>query len=188
MTLIKVSFVTLTLGILLYFFLTKSKINIDTNDTVYKFNFSLKDQSILSLNSYNGKVILIVNTASNCGFTGQYAELESLYQQYKDNGLVIIAVPSNDFKQEQEANKEIAKFCQINYGITFPLTNKEVVTGKNAHPFYKWAQKLGLGTTPMWNFHKYLIDRNGHLVDFFYPQTTPKNNNLIKKIEKLLEE
>ena len=158
-------------------------------DTVYDYSFqTLVGNKPLALSSFKGKVLLIVNTASKCGFTPQYADLEALYQQYKDRGLVILGVPSNDFgHQEPGTEQVIADFCQINYGVTFPMTAKEVVSGKNAHPFYRWAkQKLGFGSAPKWNFHKYLINRNGELVTYFYSTTSPKAKRLVNAIEKAL--
>ncbi len=131
---------------------------------------------------------MIVNTASHCGFTPQYTALEALYNKYKDRGFVIIGVPSNDFGgQEPGSNEEIAKFCKVNFGVTFPMTSKEVVSGDNAHPFFIWARnELGFGSAPKWNFHKYLIDRKGNMVDYFYSTTKPDSKKIEDAIEKLL--
>jgi glutathione peroxidase len=131
---------------------------------------------------------LIVNTASRCGFTPQYKALEALYLQYKDKGLVILGVPSNDFaKQEPASDEEIASFCQINYGVSFPMTSKEHVIGQHAHPFYLWAKKrLGFLAAPKWNFHKYLLDKQGNLVNYFYSSTSPTAPRVVKEIERLL--
>lgn len=160
-------------------------------DNAYSFSFSsLVDHQPLPLSAYRGKVIMVVNTASNCGFTPQYAGLEKLYKKYKDEGLVIIGIPSNDFGgQEPGTAKTIATFCQVNYGVTFPMAAKEVVSGPKAHPFYRWAsQKLGFGSAPKWNFHKYLINRQGELVDFFYSTTKPDSVKIVRAIEKALAE
>jgi glutathione peroxidase len=157
----------------------------------YNFSFnSLDSDRPLGLSAYKGQVILIVNAASKCGFTSQYADLESIYRDYKDQGFVIITVPSNDFGgQEPGSNEEIASFCQVNYGVTFPMTKKEKVSGKDAHPFYLWAKKiLGFGTAPKWNFHKYLINRQGELIDYFYSTTSPQSKKLKDAIEKALAE
>jgi glutathione peroxidase len=156
---------------------------------VYDFIFKkLESGSEMPLADFSGKVLLIVNTASKCGFTGQYSGLEKLYKQYGEQGLVVIGVPSNDFgSQEPAANDEIAEFCQFNYGVSFPMTEKVSVSGDESHPFYKWAkQELGFGTAPKWNFHKYLVDRNGKLVDHFHSTTTPDSARLVEAIEKLL--
>ncbi len=160
-------------------------------DNAYDYSFrTLRGEHPLPLSEFRGKVILIVNTASQCGFTPQYAGLEKLYEQYKEQGLVIIGVPANDFgHQEPGTEQEIASFCQINYGVSFPMAAKEIVSGKNAHPFYLWARKkLGFGTAPMWNFHKYLINRKGELIDYFYSPTSPNAGRLTKRIEKALNE
>jgi len=155
----------------------------------YGFRFkTLIGQKPLPLSQFKGKVILVVNTASQCGFTGQYEPLEELYKRYKDRGLVIVGVPSNDFgEQEPGSNDEIASFCKLNYGVSFPMAAKEHVSGDEAHPFYKWAKDtLGFGTAPKWNFHKYLIDRQGKLVDYFNSTTAPDNDRLITAVEQLL--
>ncbi|MFZ4124923.1 MAG: glutathione peroxidase, partial [Rickettsiales bacterium] len=148
----------------------------NTTATAYDFSFTtLTGNQPLPLSQYQGKVLLIVNTASECGFTKQYEGLEALYNTYKDKGLVIIGVPSNDFGgQEPAGNEEIAQFCKRNYGVTFPMASKEVVSGDKAHPFYKYAYDvLGFGTAPKWNFHKYLVDKTGHVVDYFHSTTAP---------------
>jgi len=159
--------------------------------TAYDFSFqSLGTSKPLPLSEFKGKVLLVVNTASKCGFTPQYAELESLYLQYKDKGLVILGVPSNDFaNQEPGTAKDIAKFCQINYGVTFPLTDKVDVKGEKAHPFYLWVKKqMGFGSGVKWNFQKYLINCKGEVVTYFYPTTSPKAPRVIKAIDKALAE
>ncbi len=162
---------------------------ISSEKTAYDFSFkTLIDGKILPLSDFKGSVILIVNTASQCGFTSQYEGLEKLYQNYKDKGLVIIGVPSNDFgSQEPGNNEEIANFCKLNYDVTFPMASKEKVSGDEAHPFYVWAKKiLGFGTAPKWNFHKYLINREGKLIDYFHSTTSPDNSSLKNTIEKTL--
>lgn len=159
------------------------------NVNFYQFKFKQFDGKDLLLSDFKGKVLLVINTASKCGFTKQYAGLEKLYKKYQEQGLVIIAVPSADFGgQEFEKDEEIQKFCKYNYGLSFPVARKEVVSGDNAHPFYLQAKKtLGFGTAPKWNFHKYLIDRSGNLVDYFASTTAPEDEKLIKKIEELLQ-
>lgn len=161
------------------------------SNVVYQFSFEKLDKTgTLNLSDYKGKVILIVNTASQCGFTSQYKGLQSLYSHYKDKGLVVLGVPSNDFgKQEPGNGHDIAKFCELNYGVTFPMTEKQVVSGSEAHPFYIWAkEKLGFGTAPKWNFHKYLINRRGELVDYYNSTTDPQSDRLVANIEILLNE
>jgi glutathione peroxidase len=159
-------------------------------ENAYEFSFATASGEEFSLKQFQGRVLLIVNTASKCGFTNQYAGLQKLYEKYKEQGLVIIGVPSNDFGgQEPGANAEIQNFCQVNFGVSFPIVGKEIVSGDKAHPFYKWAyQKLGFGSAPKWNFHKYLIDRNGQMVTYFNSPTAPESSKVINAIEKLLVE
>ncbi len=159
-----------------------------TDKSAYDFSFETLDGKSLLLSQYKGKVILVVNTASKCGFTPQYKGLEELYMAYKDKGLVIVGVPSNDFgQQEPGSSSDIKQFCQLNYGVTFPMTTKQIVTGDDAHPFYKWVYSvLGFGSAPKWNFHKYLIDTNGNVVDYFMSTTTPDSPKLKAAIDKVL--
>lgn len=174
------------LGVLLMFSFFSSGVQAGSS---YDYSFkTLSGQEPLPLSQYKGKVLLIVNTASECGFTKQYADLEKLYEKYRDRGLVILGVPSNDFGgQEPGSNQEIAKFCEVKFKVSFPMAAKEIVSGDKAHPFYLWAKKsLGFGTAPKWNFHKYLIDRNGKLVDFFNSTTSPDAARVHEAIEKLL--
>lgn len=159
--------------------------------TAYDFSFTDIDGTDLPLSRYKGKVVMVVNTASKCGFTGQYAGLEKLYQEYRDRGLVIVGIPSNDFGQQEPGSAEqIKKFCTDNFKITFPLTEKTVVTGDQAHPFYKWAAEKGVGSLlaekPRWNFHKYVIDRDGHLVGSFASATTPDSDKIKTLLDALL--
>ena len=159
--------------------------------SAFAFSFKTIDGEDLPLSTYEGKTILLVNTASKCGFTPQYDGLEALYQTYKDRGLIVLGVPSNDFGgQEPGTSAEIKHFCQLNYDITFPLTSKESVSGKSAHPFYTWAgdQKKGglIFSKPRWNFHKYLIAPDGSLVGSYSSSTKPDDAELITAIESAL--
>lgn len=159
--------------------------------SAYNFSFTAIDGKPMPLENYRGKVLLIVNTASKCGFTGQYEGLETLYETYKDQGLVVIGVPSNDFGgQEPAGNADIQKFVCTEFHVTFPLTEKVDVIGDSTHPFYRWAaeQKIGnfLTYIPRWNFHKYLIGRNGSLLASFAAITKPDSKNLKKQIEAAL--
>lgn len=139
----------------------------------------------LPLSDYRGKVLLVVNTASQCGFTPQFTDLETLYQTYSPRGLVIIGIPSNNFGgQEPGSEADIEQVCRYNYGVTFPMAQKEDVAGKNAHPFYKWIpSQLGFGSAPKWNFHKYLIGRDGKPVNFYLSTTAPLSSTLKDVIE-----
>jgi glutathione peroxidase len=123
----------------------------------------------LDTTALKGHVVLLVNTASFCGFTGQYKDLEALWRKYKDKGLIVLGVPANDFGQQEPGSKEeIKKFCEANFDVTFPLADKQVVIGEGAHPLYKWAaRQTGPLGVPTWNFHKILIGRDGRIVDWF---------------------
>lgn len=151
----------------------------------YTFN-RLQDESKQDLCQYAGKVVLIVNTASFCGFTTQYEGLEALYAKYSDKGLVVLGFPSNDFgKQEPGSSKEIADFCFNTYGVKFPMFAKSSVQGEQPNALYKELIKA-TGTTPKWNFYKYLIDRKGNIVDSYSSITTPQSKSLVSAIEKAL--
>jgi glutathione peroxidase len=148
----------------------------------------LQDEAPQSLCQYQGKVILVVNTASFCGFTSQYEGLEKLYAKYNDRGLVVLGFPSNDFgQQEPGSNKDIADFCKNTYDVKFPMFAKSSVSGSNPNPLFKMLIAK-TGTTPKWNFYKYLIDRNGNVVDSFGSMTKPTSSSITGEIEKLLGE
>lgn len=146
----------------------------------------LQDEKPQSLCQYAGRVVLVVNTASLCGFTGQYEGLEALYRQYGPRGLVVLGFPSNDFgQQEPGANTAIADFCENTFGVKFPMFAKTTVVGRGAHPLYReLAQRTG--EWPRWNFHKYLVDREGRQVKAYTSAVEPKNPVLIRDIERLL--
>jgi glutathione peroxidase len=148
----------------------------------------LQDEAPQNLCQYQGKVILVVNTASFCGFTSQYEGLEKIYAKYKDRGFVVLGFPSNDFgQQEPGSNKEIADFCKNTYDVKFPMFAKSIVSGNNPNPLFKMLIAK-TGTTPKWNFYKYLMNRNGEVVDSFNSMTKPTSPNVTNEIEKLLEE
>lgn len=147
--------------------------------------FRLQDEKPQSLCQYSGKVVVVVNTASFCGFTPQYQGLEALYAQYKDRGLVVLGFPSNDFSQETGSNKEIADFCENTFGVKFPMFTKTSVTGKEANPLFKQlAAKTS--TTPRWNFYKYVIARDGVSVVSFNSMVGPASRQFVSEIEKQL--
>lgn len=150
----------------------------------YEFK-RLQDEVPQNLCQYKGKVALIINTASYCGYTSQYDGLEKLYAKYKDKGLVILGFPSNDFSQEPGDNKEIADFCYNTYGVKFPMFAKSSVKGKEMNPLFANLTKTS-GKAPGWNFHKYLLDRNGNLVTSYNSQVGPDDRNLVAAIEKAL--
>ena len=140
------------------------------------------------LKKFEGKVVLVVNTASECGLTPQYRGLQALWDSYRERGLVVLGVPSNDFGgQEPGSEKDIQTFCETNYGVTFPLTAKEHVAGNAAHPLYKWVlQQAGEAAAPKWNFHKYLIGRDGEFIDWFSTQTKPTGPKITAAVRKAL--
>jgi glutathione peroxidase len=148
--------------------------------TAYAFSFPALAGGDIKLADYAGQPLMIVNTASLCGFTPQYAGLQQLWTEFHDRGLMIIGVPSNDFGgQEPGGASEIAETAQHQYGATFPIAAKAVVKGPNAHPFYKWAADLRPKDVPHWNFHKYLIDRDGNIADVF-PETVEPTDTRVK--------
>ena len=147
----------------------------------------LQDEKPQSLCQYSGKVVLVVNTASFCGFTGQYKGLEDLYARYKDKGLVVLGFPSNDFAQEKGSNKEIADFCENTFGVKFPMFAKSSVKGPEASPLFQQLAQLS-GTAPRWNFHKYLIGRDGKVIADYPSRVTPQDRALTSAIERALQQ
>jgi glutathione peroxidase len=145
----------------------------------------LQDEKPQNLCQYAGKVVLVVNTASFCGFTPQYKGLEALYARYKDRGLVVLGFPSNDFNQEADSNRKIAEFCENTYGVKFPMFVATHVTGEQAHPLFRQLAQA-TGTRPRWNFYKYLIGRDGRVVDAYSSMTSPEDRAFIREIEKQL--
>ena len=156
-----------------------------------KIFFDFKIESItgelINFNDYKDKVILVVNTASYCGFTKQYEELQELWDTYKSQGLIVLGIPSNSFNQEKTNNLEIKKFCEVNFNINFPLSKITEVKGKNAHDLFKWAEKnYGKSAIPKWNFHKILINKDGKIEETFVSFTKPMSKKIVQKIEEIL--
>ncbi|WP_442763175.1 glutathione peroxidase [Malikia spinosa] len=145
----------------------------------------LQDEKPQSLCQYSGKVLLVVNTASYCGFTGQYEGLEQLHARYRDKGLVVLGFPSNDFAQESGNNQQIAEFCSNTYGVKFPMFAKSSVTGAQASPFFRQLADA-TGQKPRWNFYKYLIGRDGKPVASYSSMTSPDSKGLLREVERLL--
>ena len=160
----------------------------DNSKTLFDFKINTIDGEELNLSSFKGQTILLVNVASNCGFTKQYDDLQKLYDIYKDRGLVVFGIPSNQFGgQEPGSNSEIKDFCETNFNITFPITSKYDVKGNNAHPIYIWAKETyGKSTIPKWNFHKILINKNGKIEDTYASFTKPMSKKIIKRLEQIL--
>ena len=157
--------------------------------SAHDFSFPAIDGGTLRLADLKGKPILVVNTASECGYTPQYAGLEKLWRTYRERGLVVLGVPSNDFgAQEPGAEPAIKSFCQTNYGVDFPLTAKQTVIGGKAHPFYRWiAAELGEDAAPKWNFHKYLVAPDGSLAGLWPSAVDPLDRKIITAIEAALK-
>tara|TARA_S200000501_G_C20663438_1_gene672925 strand:+ start:269 stop:763 length:495 start_codon:yes stop_codon:yes gene_type:complete len=141
----------------------------------------------LDLNNFKNKVVLMVNTASYCGFTKQYTELQILWEKYKSKGLIVLGVPSNSFNQEKTENKDVKSFCEVNFNINFPMTKIIDVKGKNAHEIFKWAKdNHGNSAVPKWNFHKILINKDGKIEETYSSFTKPTSTKIISKIEEIL--
>jgi glutathione peroxidase len=161
----------------------------DAADNAHRFEFAGIDGGALPLSAWKGHPVLVVNTASFCGYTPQYRGLEALWQQYRDKGLIVLGVPSNDFgAQEPGSAAEIKTFCKTNYQVDFPLTAKYRVIGGEAHPFYRWvAATLGEGAAPRWNFHKYLVGPDGELAGAWPSSVAPGDKAITGEIDKLLK-
>ena len=154
----------------------------------FDLNIKRNNGDILNLKDYKNNVVLIVNTASYCGFTNQYADMQKLWDKYKDKGLLVIGVPSNSFNQEKNEDSEVKKFCEVNFNINFPLTSITSVKGDDAHEIYKWARENhGKSAIPKWNFHKILINKDGKVAETYSSFTNPMSKKVISKIETLLE-
>ncbi len=167
--------------IFMFGFFTKTSANY--SQSAYDYQFVGIDGTKIELAEYKDKVIVVVNVASRCGYTPQYESLQKLWSDYKNKNLVVIGVPTNNFKQEPGSNKEIKDFCETNFGINFPMTEKLDVIGKDAHPFFKWAKEsYGIGAIPKWNFHKIIIGKNGQVVDTFASFTKPNSKKFLNSI------
>jgi glutathione peroxidase len=158
--------------------------------TAHGFAFTSITGAPLPLDSFEGRAILVVNTASRCGYTPQYADLQAVWERYRERGLVVLGVPSNDFGgQEPGSEAEIKQFCEVNFDVDFPMTAKVKVRGEDAHPFYRWAAAdLGADAAPRWNFHKYLVAPDGRLVAWFPTPTSPTSAEVTRAIESHLPE
>ena len=177
--------VIILLSIIMFFF--KTSISANYEKKIYDFSIESITGEIINFKDYKNKAILIVNTASYCGFTKQYVELQKLWDLFKAKGLIVLGVPSNSFNQEKDNNGDIKKFCEVNFNINFPLTTLTDVKGKDAHELFKWAKENhGKSAEPKWNFHKILINKEGKVKDTFASFTKPMSKKLIKAIENIL--
>ena len=177
--------VLISLTIFMFFF--KSSTTANYEKVFYDFNIDSITGELIDFNNFKNKVVLIVNTASYCGFTKQYEELQLLWDKYKSKGLIVLGVPSNSFNQEKKNNSEVKKFCEVNFDINFPLTTITEVKGDEAHDLFKWAKNNhGKSAIPKWNFYKILINKEGKIEETFSSFTKPMSKKLINKIEKIL--
>ena len=175
------------IGITIIMFFFKSNVNANYDKIFYDFKIESITGETIDFNDYKDKVILIVNTASYCGFTKQYTDLQELWDKYKSRGLIVLGVPSNSFNQEKNKNSEVKEFCQVNFNINFPLSAITEVKGDNAHDLFKWAKNNhGKSAIPKWNFHKILINKEGKVEDTFTSFTNPMSKKLVGKIENIL--
>ena len=174
--------------ILIFIIIFKDSSKADYNKLFYDISIKSIDGDYINLSEYKEKIILIVNVASNCGFTKQYEDLQNLWEKFRDKGLIVLVIPSKSFNQEKNNEKEVKEFCEINFNINFPMTSIFEVKGTNAHEIYKWAYKnYGSSTTPKWNFHKILINKDGKIEDSFLSFTNPMSKKIVSKIENLLD-
>ena len=177
----------LLVGLTIFMFFFKNVSAGNYEKVFYDFKIESISGEIIDFSEYKDKVILIVNTASYCGFTKQYAELQELWSKYKSKGLIVLGVPSNSFNQEKKNNKDVKKFCEVNFDINFPLSSITDVKGENVHELFKWAaDNHGKSAIPKWNFYKILINKEGKVEDTYSSFTKPLSNKIIKKIESIL--
>ena len=169
----------------MFFFKTSATANYEKK--IYDFSIKSISGETINFKDFKNKVILVVNTASYCGFTKQYDELQKLWDEYKSRGLIVLGVPSNSFNQEKKNNSEVKKFCEVNFDINFPLASITEVTGENAHELFKWAKNNhGKSAIPKWNFYKILINKEGKVEDTFSSFTKPNSSKIKNKIDNIL--
>ncbi len=170
----------------LIFFLMFSQVK-SSEKVFHDFSIESISGEVINLSDFKSKVVLLVNTASKCGFTPQYSGLQKIYERYKDDGLIVFGVPTNDFNQELSNDSEVKQFCEIRFGVEFPMSSIQPIRGDNAHPIYKWIKSsVSVIGQPRWNFHKYLIGKDGKIINWFSSMTSPTSEGLIKQIETAL--
>ena len=168
-------------------FFFKSSSQADYKKIFYDFKINSISGDVINLNNFRGKPVLVVNTASYCGFTKQYDDMQELWEKYKNKGLVVLGIPSNSFNQEKKNNVDVKEFCEVNFNINFPLTEITDVKGDSAHEIYKWAKdNFGKSAVPKWNFYKILINKEGKIEDTYASLTNPTSKKITNKIESLL--
>ena len=177
----------LIIGVTIFMFFFKSSSHADYKKIFYDLKINSISGELINLNDFRGKPVLVVNTASYCGFTKQYDDLQLLWEKYRSDGLIVLGVPSNSFNQEKKADTEVKEFCDVNFNIDFPMTTITEVKGENSHEIFKWAKKnYGKSAIPKWNFHKILINKEGKVEDTYNSFTKPMSKKITSKIESLL--
>ncbi len=175
------------IGLLIIMLFFKNSVSANYDKVFYDFQLNSISGEVIDLKEYKNKVILVVNTASYCGFTKQYDGLQMLWEKYKSKGLIVLGVPSDSFNQEKKTNKDVKEFCEVNFNVNFPLTEIIEVKGEKAHPIYKWAKKnYGNSAIPKWNFHKILINKEGKVQNTYSSLTKPMSNKIISEIDNIL--
>ena len=178
--------ITLFITLIMIFF-TNNKVSANYEKIFFDFKINSISGEIINLKDYQNKLVLVVNTASYCGFTKQYDDLQLLWEKYRSDGLIVLGVPSNSFNQEKKADTEVKEFCDVNFNIDFPMTTITEVKGENSHEIFKWAEKnYGKSAIPKWNFHKILINKEGKIEDTYNSFTKPMSKKITSKIESLL--
>ena len=178
----------LIIGITVIMFFFKNQATADYEKVFFDFKIDSISGEEINFQEYRNKVILLVNTASYCGFTPQYDNLQKLWDKYKNDGLVVLGIPSNSFNQEKKVNEDVKKFCEVNFNINFPMSEITEVKGDNAHAIFKWAeQNYGKSAIPKWNFYKILINKEGKIEDTYSSFTNPTSNKIVSKIKELLK-
>ena len=174
-------------GIIIIMIFFKNSVSANYEKIFYDFKIESISGEVIDFKDYKNKVVLVVNTASYCGFTKQYDELQELWDLYKTKGLIVLGIPSNSFNQEKKNNADVKEFCEVNFNINFPLTTITDVKGSNAHELFRWAKNNhGKSAVPKWNFHKILINKEGKVEETFSSFTKPLSNKMIRKIESIL--
>ncbi len=178
----------LIIGLTIFMFFFKNSSNANYEKIFYDFKINSISGDVIDLKDFKGKPVLVVNTASYCGFTKQYIDMQRLWEKYKDKGLIVLGIPSNSFNQEKKNNADVKEFCEVNFNINFPITEITDVKGENAHEIYKWAKEnFGKSAVPKWNFYKILINKEGIIEDTYASLTSPTSKKITKRIESLLE-
>ena len=174
-------------GSVLIMFFFKNFVSANYEKVFYDLQINSISGELIDFKKYKDKAVLVVNTASYCGFTKQYEDLQKLWEKYESKGLIVLGIPSNSFNQEKKSNEDVKKFCEVNFNINFPMSAITDVKGENAHEIFKWAEEnYGKSAIPKWNFHKILINKEGKVEDTFSSLTKPMSQKIISKIDRLI--